>query len=50
MVRAIKNIKGCESSLNSVFHRILDYNRGGFPSGPFFSFSFEKIFKINATF
>ena len=21
---------------NSVFHRILDYNRGGFSSGPFF--------------
>jgi hypothetical protein len=39
------NYKSCNSSLNSVFHRILDYNRGGFSSGPFFLFLFCKIIK-----
>ena len=28
--------KAVSAVLNSVFHRILDYNRGGFLSGPFF--------------
>jgi hypothetical protein len=32
----IKNIKELQTVSNSVFHRILDYNRGGFQSGPFF--------------